>query len=104
MGQPPRYGKGGGDDCAPRHDLGRTGVRLRRSSIPVCTKARRSIMRLCKIVVLALVVGATGSMSVSAALAAPDCPKLVELADWGENSAGDISVAPGQSCLFPITI
>jgi hypothetical protein len=61
-------------------------------------------MRLCKIAVLALVVGATGSMSVSAAPAAPDCPKLVELADWGENSAGDISVAPGQSCLFPITI
>jgi hypothetical protein len=28
----------------------------------------------------------------------------VELADWGENSTGDISVASGQSCLFPITI
>ena len=28
--------------------------------------------------------------------------KLVELADWGENSTGDISVASGQSCQFPI--
>ena len=61
-------------------------------------------MRLSNIAVLALIVGATGSMSVSPALAAPDCPKLVELADWGENSTGDISVATGQSCLFPITM
>ncbi|MBA4037213.1 MAG: hypothetical protein C0480_21735 [Bradyrhizobium sp.] len=43
-------------------------------------------------------------MPASGAPAASDCPKLVELADWGENSTGDISVAPGQSCLFPITI
>jgi hypothetical protein len=62
-------------------------------------------MRLFRVAALALIVGATGSTSVSPALAAtPDCPKLVELADWGENSTGDISVAPGQSCLFPITI
>ena len=31
-------------------------------------------------------------------------PKLAELADWGENSTGDISVASGTSCLFPITM
>ena len=43
-------------------------------------------------------------MSASPALAASDCPKLVELADWGENSTGDISVASGESCLFPITM
>jgi hypothetical protein len=61
-------------------------------------------MRLSKVVTLALSVAATGSMSASLALAAPDCPKLVELADWGENSTGDISVASGQSCLFPITM
>ena len=61
-------------------------------------------MRLFKVTALALVVGAAGSMSTSPALAAPDCPKLVELADWGENSTGDISAASGQSCLFPITI
>ena len=41
-------------------------------------------------------------MSASSALAAPECPKLVGLADWGENSTGDISVASGGSCLFPI--
>ena len=61
-------------------------------------------MRLPEVVALALVVAATVSVPASGALAAPDCPKLVELADWGENSTGDISVAPGQSCLFPITI
>jgi hypothetical protein len=61
-------------------------------------------MRLSKVVALALVVGATGSMSVSPALAASDCPKLVELANWGENPTGDISVESGKSCLFPITI
>jgi hypothetical protein len=26
------------------------------------------------------------------------------LADWGENSTGDIDVAPGRSCLLPIKI
>ncbi len=54
-------------------------------------------MRLSKVAVLALIVGTTGSMSASPspALAASDCPKLVELADWGENSTGDISVAAG---------
>ena len=62
-------------------------------------------MRLSRVAALALIVGATGSTSASPALAAtPDCPKLVELADWGENSTGDISVSSGQSCLFPITM
>jgi len=59
-------------------------------------------MRLSKVAALALIVGVAGSMSVSPALAAADCPILVELADWGENSTGDISVASGQSCQFPI--
>ena len=59
-------------------------------------------MRLLKVTALALVVGATSSAS--PALAASDCPKLVELTDWGQNSTGDISVAAGESCLFPITI
>jgi hypothetical protein len=61
-------------------------------------------MRLSEVVALALVAGVAASMPASRALATPDCPKLVELADWGENSTGDISVAPGQSCLFPITM
>ena len=60
-------------------------------------------MRLSRLAVFALIVAATGSASPALA-ATPDCPKLVELADWGENSTGDISVAAGQSCQFPITI
>ena len=60
-------------------------------------------MRFSKLAVFVLA-GATGSMSVSPALAASECSKLVELADWGENSSGDISVASGESCLFPITM
>jgi hypothetical protein len=59
-------------------------------------------MRLSQFAALALIVGATGSMSMSPALAASDCPTLIALADWGENSTGDISVASGASCLFPI--
>ena len=61
-------------------------------------------MRLSEVVALALIAGVSAPMSASPALAASDCPKLVELADWGENSTGDISVASGQSCLFPITM
>jgi len=59
-------------------------------------------MRLSRIAALALVVAMTGSMSVSRALAAPDCPMSVGVVDWGENSTGDISVASGESCVFPI--
>ena len=59
-------------------------------------------MRLSKVAAFALIVGATSFMSVSLALAASDCPTLAELADWGENSTGDISVASGGSCQFPI--
>jgi hypothetical protein len=61
-------------------------------------------MRLAKVAALALIVGATGSMSVSVAVAAPDCSASVTLADWGENSTGDIDIASGGSCLFPISI
>jgi hypothetical protein len=62
------------------------------------------MMRLSTVAVLALAVGVTGSTSAAAAPAASECPKLAELADWGENSTGDISVASGTSCLFPITM
>jgi hypothetical protein len=61
-------------------------------------------MRLSKVAALALIVGTTGSMSVSAALAASDCSASVTLADWGENSTGDIDIASGGSCLVPIRI
>jgi len=56
-----------------------------------------------RVFALALLVGAA-VMSPSVALAAPDCPKLAELAAWGENSTADISVASGASCQFPITM
>jgi len=62
-------------------------------------------MRLSEFTALALIVGAMGSMSpasVSPARAASDCSTLAELADWGENSTSDISVASGETCLFPI--
>ena len=59
-------------------------------------------MRLSKLAGFALIVGATALMSASSALAAPECPKLVGLADWGEDSTSDISVASGASCLFAI--
>jgi len=61
-------------------------------------------MRLSGIVALALVVASAGPLSASPALAAPECALLIELADWGENPTGDISVAAGESCLFPITM
>jgi hypothetical protein len=61
-------------------------------------------MRLSKVAALALIVGATGSMSTPVALAASDCSALVTLADWGENSTGDIDIASGGSCLVPIRI
>jgi hypothetical protein len=57
-------------------------------------------MRLSKFAALALIAGVT--VSASEALAASDCPLLMGLADLGENSTGDISVASGQSCVFPI--
>ncbi|KRR06345.1 hypothetical protein CQ12_33360 [Bradyrhizobium jicamae] len=59
-------------------------------------------MRLPEVAAFALIIGAASSMSASPALAAPDCPKLIGLVDWGENSTGDISLAPGTSCQFPI--
>jgi hypothetical protein len=61
-------------------------------------------MRLSKVAALALVVAATGSMSMSVTRAASDCSASVTLADWGENSTGDIDIASGGSCLVPIRI
>ena len=61
-------------------------------------------MRLCKLVAVALIVGAASSISAPPVLAAPDCSMSLELADWGENPTGDVSVASGQSCQFSIKI
>jgi hypothetical protein len=59
-------------------------------------------MRLARLAALTLIVGAAGAISAAPALAAPECPMLIELADWGENPTGDVSVAAGQSCQFSI--
>jgi hypothetical protein len=63
---------------------------------------RMSTMLLSKVAALALIVGALSLVSVSSARAASDCSMSVTLTDWGENSTGDIDVASGRSCLFPI--
>jgi hypothetical protein len=67
-----------------------------------CMKTRESTTRLPKVVALTLIVEATSLMPVSLVRAASDCSTLITPADWGENSTGDIDVAPGGSCLFPI--
>jgi hypothetical protein len=59
-------------------------------------------MRLAKLAALTLVIAAAGAISAPPALSAPECPTLIELADWGENPTGDVSVAAGQSCQFSI--
>jgi hypothetical protein len=61
-------------------------------------------MRLSNVAALMLVVGATSSMSASFARAASDCPISVTLADWGENSTGYFTIAPKESCQFPIKL
>ncbi|MBA2397211.1 MAG: hypothetical protein H0V72_00610 [Bradyrhizobium sp.] len=43
-------------------------------------------------------------MSVSPARAVSDCSASTSLANWGENATGDIDIAAGESCLFPIRI
>jgi hypothetical protein len=65
-------------------------------------KASKSATWSCKVVALALIVAATGLMPVPMVEAASDCSTSITLADWGENSTGDIGVTAGRSCLFPI--
>ena len=61
-------------------------------------------MRLSKVAALALIVAATSLVPVSLARAASDCSASITLADWGENSTGDIDISSGESCKFPIRI
>lgn len=60
--------------------------------------------RLPGIAALALGIAASSVMPAFAAQAVSECSMSVTLADWGENSTGDIDVASGQSCLIPIGI
>src|SRR5215475_10605667 len=59
-------------------------------------------MRLSNVAALALIVLAPSLMSVSLARAASDCSISATLADWGENSTGDIDLRSGGSCRFSI--
>jgi hypothetical protein len=61
-------------------------------------------MRMSKVAALALIAGATSIASVPSAKAAPDCPLSITLADWGENATGYFTIAPGESCQFPIKL
>ncbi|MBR1188676.1 hypothetical protein JQ634_04465 [Bradyrhizobium sp. AUGA SZCCT0240] len=61
-------------------------------------------MRFSKGAAIALVVGSTSVAPASSAHAAPDCSASTTLANWGENSTGDIDIAAGESCVFPIKI
>jgi hypothetical protein len=56
-------------------------------------------MRLYQVVALALV---AGCIPAAPASAASECAMLIELADWGENPTGDVSLAAGESCQFSI--
>src|SRR5579864_4662087 len=60
--------------------------------------SRRPLMRLSSVAIMALIIGASSPAYVSIALAASECSRSMELADWGENSTGDISIASGDSC------
>jgi hypothetical protein len=51
-----------------------------------------------------LIVGAVSLVPVSPARAVSDCSASTTLANWGENATGDIDIAAGESCLFPIRI
>ncbi|WP_249136121.1 MULTISPECIES: hypothetical protein [unclassified Bradyrhizobium] len=70
----------------------------------VCMKMRKLTMRFSKVAALALIVAATSVAPASSAPAASDCSASTTLANWGENSTGDIDIAAGESCVFPIKI
>lgn len=67
-------------------------------------KTSTSIFRLFEVAALALMVGAAGTVPASSAPAVSDCSASTTLANWGENATGDIDIAAGESCLFPIRI
>ena len=51
-----------------------------------------------------IVVGATCLAPAPFAVAASECSMSVTLATWGEKSTGSISIAPKESCQFPIRL
>jgi len=67
-------------------------------------KTRTPAFRLFQSAALALVAGAATILPLSSARAVSDCSASTTLANWGENATGDIDLAAGESCLFPIRI
>ena len=67
-------------------------------------KTQKPALRLSEVAALALIVAAASTMSASPARAVSDCSASTTLANWGENATGDIDLAAGESCLFPIRI
>ncbi|MGH6641450.1 MAG: hypothetical protein ACRED3_02010 [Bradyrhizobium sp.] len=61
-------------------------------------------MKLSQVATLALAVAATSIAPVSPARAVSDCSASTTLANLGENATGDIDIAAGESCLYPIRI
>jgi len=60
--------------------------------------------RLSQVAAFALVIATTSLVPVPPAQAVSDCSASTTLANWGENATGDIDLAAGESCLFPIRI
>ena len=60
--------------------------------------------RLSQVAAFALVIATTSLVPVPPAQAVSDCSASTTLANWGENATGDIDIAAGESCLFPIRI
>jgi len=67
-------------------------------------KTKKPALRPSELAALALIVAAASAMPVSSARAVSDCSASTSLANWGENATGDIDIASGESCLFPIRI
>ena len=61
-------------------------------------------MRASNAIAAAVILAATGFMSVASAQNAPECPIAGTLSAFGINSAGVFNVAPGGACLFPLRI
>jgi hypothetical protein len=59
-------------------------------------------MRISKAIALAIIVASPGSVFISSAQAASECPATGTISSWGVNSTGYFNVASGGTFLFPI--
>lgn len=65
---------------------------------------KKMTTRLLNVTALLFAATAAGVVPALSAPAVPQCSMSVTLADWGENSSGDIDVASGETCQIPIQI